>query len=117
MPGMTAFVTITVSAAENVWKAQNSAFLLRDFGDIIETNDESITPANHLAIKRGDSIVLIPYSKGLTTATETQIISDDIHDGDKIVVGYTGQKTKRSTTNNRGGMMGGAPGSGPGRPM
>lgn len=115
MPGMTAFVTITVNAAKNAWKAQNSAFLLRDFGDIVETQDESITPANHLAIKRGDSVILVPYTKGLTTATETQIISDKIMDGDKIIIGYTGQKTKRTTTNNRGnGMMGGAPG---GRPM
>ena len=113
MPGMTAFVTIVVDAAKNAWKAQNSAFLLRDFGDIIETNDESITPSNHLAIKRGDSLILIPYTKGLTTATETQIISDEIQEGDKIVIGYTGQKSKTQT--NRGGMMGGGAPSG-GRP-
>ena len=108
MPGMTAFVTITVNAAENAWKAQNSAFLLRDFGDIIETNDETITPENHLAIKRGSSVILVPYTKGLATATETQIISDEIQDGDKIIVGYSGQKSKRTSSNNRGGgMMGG----------
>ena len=108
MPGMTAFVTITVNAAENAWKAQNSAFLLRDFGDIIETNDATITPENHLAIKRGSSVILVPYTKGLATATETQIISDEIQDGDKIIVGYSGQKSKRTSSNNRGGgMMGG----------
>ena len=116
MPGMTAFVTIVVNAAHDTWKAQNSAFLLRDFGDIIETTDESVNPSNHLAIKRGNSVILVPYTKGLATATETQIISDDIREGDKIVIGYTGQKSKRSTSNNRGGgMMGGGPGGG--RPM
>jgi len=120
MPGMTAFVTIVVNSATDTWKAQNSAFLLRDFGDIIETNDEKVNPSNHLAIKRGNSVILVPYKKGLTTATETQIISDEVQDGDKIIVGYTGQKSKRTSSNNRGGgMMGGGPGGAPGggRPM
>jgi len=112
MPGMTAFVTITVNQAKDAWKAQNSAFLIRSFDGIIETKDESITPQNHLAIQRDGKIILVPFSKGLVTATETQIISDEIMDGDKIVIGYTGQKSKL-TKNNRGGMMGGAPGGGP----
>ena len=119
MPGMTAFVTIIVNAARDTWKVQNSALLLRSFDGIIEVTDESITPANHLAIKRGSNVVLVPYTKGLVTATETQIISDEIEEGDKIVIGYMGQQKKASQSrngNNRGGgMMGGAPGGG--RPM
>lgn len=118
MPGMTAFVTIVVDSAENTWKAQNSAFLLRNFDEIIETENETITPSNHLAIKRGTSIILVPYQKGLTTATETQIISDEIIDGDKIIIGYVGQASKNKTSNNRrGGMMGGGPGGPGGGPM
>ena len=115
MPGMTAFVTIIVNAAQDAWKAQNSAFLLRDFTGIVETDDESVTPANHLAIKRGNSIVLVPYKKGLVTATETQIISDEIRAGDKIVIGYMGQASKLKSRNNRNG--GGMGGPGGGRPM
>ena len=113
MPGMTAFVTIIVNSAQDTWKAQNSAFLIRSFDGIIETNDESITPQNHLAIQRDGKIILVPYTKGLATATETQIISDEIKTGDKIVIGYMGQKAKTNGTNNRGGMMGG-PGGNPG---
>jgi HlyD family secretion protein len=112
MPGMTAFVTIVVNAATDTWKAQNSAFLIRSFDGIIETDDKSITPQNHLAIQRDGKVILVPYEKGLTTATETQIISDKIQNGDKIVVGYTGQKSKSRQSNNRGGMIGG-PGGGP----
>ena len=115
MPGMTAFVTIIVNAAQDAWKAQNSAFLFRDFTGIVETDDESVTPANHLAIKRGNSIVLVPYKKGLVTATETQIISDEIRAGDKIVIGYMGQASKLKSRNNRNG--GGMGGPGGGRPM
>jgi len=118
MPGMTAFVTIIVNAARDTWKVQNSALLLRSFDGIVDTNDENITPANHLAIKRGSNVVLVPYTKGLVTATETQIISDEIEEGDKVIIGYMGQQKKSSTSrtsNNRGGMMGGAPGGG--RPM
>ena len=113
MPGMTAFVTIIIDSATDTWKAQNSAFLIRSFDGIVEVSSDAINPTNHLAIKRGNDIVLVPYTKGLATATETQIISDDIQEGDKIVIGFTGQKTtKKTQNNNRGGMMGG-PGGGP----
>ena len=115
MPGMTAFVTIIVNSAQDAWKAQNAAFLIRSFDGLIETTDENITPSNHLAIKRGNDVILVPYTKGIATATETQIISDEIMAGDKIIVGYVGQKTTRSNGNNqRGGM--GAPGGGMGGP-
>ena len=114
MPGMTAFVTIIVNSASDTWKANNSAFLLRSFEGIIDVTGESINPTNHLAIQRDGKVILVPYSKGIVTATETQIVSDEIIDGDKIVVGYIGQKSnsKSSTNNNNrrnGGMMGGGP--------
>ena len=111
MPGMTAFVTIIVDAATDTWKAQNSAFLLRSFDGIIDVSDENITPKTHLAIKRGNDVILVEYTKGIATATETQIISNEIIEGDKIIVGFVGQESKNKTSNNRGGMMGG-PGGG-----
>lgn len=117
MPGMTAFVTIVVNSATDTWKAQNSAFLLRSFDGIVDVKDEEVKPTNHLAVKRGNEVILVPYTKGISTATETQIISDQIQEGDKIVIGYVGQSaTKRSGNNQRsGGMMGGpgGPGGGP----
>ncbi len=111
MPGMTAFVTIVVDSADDVWKATNSAFLLRSFNEIVEVSDDAINPTNHLAIQRDGKIILVPYTKGIVTATETQIISDEIKDGDKIVIGYVGQSSSNKNTNNnrRGGMMGGGP--------
>ncbi len=114
MPGMTAFVTIVVNSAKDTWKANNSAFLLRNFDGIIDVSSESVNPTNHLAIQREGEIILVPYTKGITTATETQIISDEVKEGDKIVVGYIGQasKSQKSGNTNRGGMMGG-PGGGP----
>ncbi len=115
MPGMTAFVTIVVNSAKDTWKANNSAFLLRNFNGIIDVSSESINPTNHLAIQRDGKIILVPYTKGIITATETQIISDEIEASDKIVVGYIGQesKSKKSSGNRGGGMMGGAPAGGP----
>lgn len=110
MPGMTAFVTIIIQAAKDTWKAQNSAFLLRSFDDIVVVPDADVTPKTHLAIKRDKDIVFVKYTKGLSTATETQIISDEIVDGDKIIVGYVGQASKSAAKRN--GMMGG-PGGGP----
>ena len=107
MPGMTAFVTIIVDAVKDVWKVQNSALLMRSFSGIVENHDENITPKTHLAIQRGKEVVFVPYTKGLASPTETEIKSDGIQEGDKVIMGYVGQTSKRSNNNNRGGMMGG----------
>lgn len=114
MPGMTAFVTIIVSEKIDVWKVQNAALLLRSFEGIIE-NPGDATPKTHLAIQRDGAVVLVPFEKGLVTATETEIISEGIVKGDRIVVGKTGQASANKSGmggNRRGGM--GGPG---GRPM
>lgn len=111
MPGMTAFVTIIVSEQFDVFKAPNAAFLVRSFENIIE-NPGDATPQDHLAIQRADKkdLILVPYQKGLVTATETEIISDDIKSGDKIVVGRPGAtKTKSSNQRMSGGAGGGRP--------
>ena len=92
-PGMTAFVTILISEKIDVWKVQNSALILRNFDGIVE-NAGDATPSDHLAIQRMvdgvQTVVLVPYEKGLVTATETEIISDQIQDGDRIIFGRYG---------------------------
>jgi HlyD family secretion protein len=99
MPGMTAFVTIIISERDNVWKATNSAFLVRSFKNILE-DANGATPASHLVLLRDGEVVIIPFSKGLSTATETEIISDELKLGDKIIVGKTGLKTENKTKMN-----------------
>ena len=112
MPGMTAFVTIIIDSATDTWKAQNSAFLVRSFDGMVDVKGQDVTPKTHLAVKRGNDIVFVKYEKGLTTATETQIISDEIKEGDKVVVGYVGQESKSKSSTRRNGPAGG-PGGGP----
>lgn len=107
MPGMTAFVTIVVTEKFDVFKVQNAALVLRKFDGIVD-NAGDATPNDHLAIQRDGKIILIPYTKGLVTATETEIISDELRDGDRVVIGRTGQKTA-NTTNRMGGPGGGRP--------
>ena len=98
-PGMTAFVTILISEKTDVWKVQNSALILRNFDGIVE-NAGDATPDNHLAIQRmvdgEQTVVLVPYEKGLVTATETEIISDGIQDGDRIIFGRYGMQSTGS---------------------
>ena len=106
MPGMTAFVTIVVSEKKDVWSVQNAALILRKFDGIVD-NPGDATPNDHLAILRDDKVLLVPYTKGLVTATETEIISDEIKDGDRVVVGRTGQKTAGTSTNRMHGGPGG----------
>lgn len=100
MPGMTAFVTVVVAEAKDALKTKNSALLMRNFQNVIKDKvlDEKITPKTHLAIKRDKDIVFVPYTKGLTTPTETQIISDDIKETDKIIVGIEGQSTTNKSS-------------------
>ena len=91
MPGMTAFVTVIISEKENVWRAANSAFLVRSFDRFLLPEETGgATPVSHLAILRDGKLLMVPYTKGLSTATETEIISEEIQMGDKIIVGKTG---------------------------
>lgn len=94
MPGMTAFVTIVISERENVWRAANSAFLVRSFSNFLDSElTNGATPVSHLAILRDGNVILIPFSKGLTTATETEVVSEEIQMGDKIIVGRVGMQS------------------------
>ncbi|MDR2412844.1 MAG: efflux RND transporter periplasmic adaptor subunit [Rickettsiales bacterium] len=102
MPGMTAFVTIMINEKNDVWKSPNSAFLTRTFNGIVD-NPGDATPKTHLAIERGKTVILVPYGKGLITATETEIIADGLQNGDKIITGKLGQ----AATGNTGMRMGG----------
>lgn len=111
MPGMTAFVTIVVSEKKDVWSVQNAALVLRKFDGIVDDAGDA-TPNDHLAIQRDGKIILVPYTKGLVTATETEIISDQIQMGDRVVIGRTGQKSTSNTS-----RMGGGPGGPGGGPM
>ncbi len=99
MPGMTAFVTIIISEKENVWKAANAAFLVRSFANFLLPEDiNGATPASHLALLRDGAVVLVPYTKGLSTATETEIMSDEIEMGDQIIVGRVGMTSSPPKT-------------------
>ena len=109
LPGMTAFVTIIIDEKTDVFKAQNAAFLVRSFDGIVEDAGDA-KPTDHLAIMRDGKITLVPYKKGLVGATETEIVSDGVQRGDRIVVGKVGQKSSNSSNGNRGGNRGGMPG-------
>ena len=101
MPGMTAFVTILISEAHDIWKSPNAAFLVRNFKNIIPDAPDDIKPEDHMAIMRDKDVVYITYQKGLATPTETQIISDELKAGDKVIVGRVGQSTSSSATQAR----------------
>lgn len=125
MPGMTAFVTIMVAEKENVWKAANSAFLVRSLKALSDdkcVQADECTPRNTLLILRGKEVKLVPYKRGLVTATETEIVlenPDALHEGDKIITGKVGAAQGNATGGQqfgqRSGMGGGGMGGGGGR--
>ncbi len=101
MPGMTAFVTILISEQRDVLKSQNAAFLVRNFKNIITDAPDDISPSNFIAVLRDGKVVYVKYKKGLSTATETEIVSDDLLPDDKIIVGRVGQSTSSAATQSR----------------
>jgi len=101
MPGMTAFVTILVSEQRDVLKSQNAAFLVRNFKNIISDAPEDIKPEHYIAVLRDGKVVYVKYTKGLSTATETEIISKDLQPDDQIIVGRVGQSTSSAATQAR----------------
>ena len=98
MPGMTAFVTVVVAEAKDTWKTKNSGLLIRTYKNLLSNVSDDITPKTHLAIKRGKDIIFVPYKRGIATPTDTQIISDEIKENDKLVVGFEGQSTTNKST-------------------
>ena len=98
MPGMTAFVTIMIDSAADVWKTQNAAFLVRNFKNIIVDAPDNVSPNEYIAVLRDDKPVFIKYTKGLITATETQIVSDELKADDRIILGRVGQSRSSAAT-------------------
>lgn len=98
MPGMTAFVNVVVAQAQDIKKVQNSGLLIRSYKNLSENIGNDISPKTHLAILRDGKLVFVPYKKGITTPTETQIISSDIQPNDKLIVGFVGQSTANKST-------------------
>lgn len=105
MPGMTAFVTIVVAEAKDAWKTKNSGLLIRTYKNIIDNVPDDVTPKTHLAIERDGKVTFVPYTRGLVTPTETQLISDEIKEKDKLVVGFVGQKSANKSEMRGGPRM------------
>ncbi|MDR2269218.1 MAG: efflux RND transporter periplasmic adaptor subunit [Rickettsiales bacterium] len=116
MPGMTAFVTVLIEERDDIWKAENSAFLVRSYKPILPDNkdiaDGKATPSDTLLILRGNDVLLIPYKKGLSTSTESEIISEGLEKGDMIITGRTGAATGAANAGRMPGPMGAIGGGG-----
>jgi HlyD family secretion protein len=110
MPGMTAFVTVLIEEKTDIWKAENSAFLVRSYKNILPDNkdvmDGKVIPANTLLILRNGDVVLVPYKKGLITSTESEIIADGLERGDQIITGKTGATSTNAGNAQRSGIGG-----------
>ncbi|MCL1892033.1 MAG: efflux RND transporter periplasmic adaptor subunit [Alphaproteobacteria bacterium] len=129
MPGMTAFVTIVVEEKNDVWKAANAGFLVRDLKSLSEdprVQSGDMTGRNTLLIQRDadkgkPEMILIPYKKGLVAATETEIVPEGdaaLKAGDRVVTGKLGQQSNATGGQQFGarqGGMGGGMGGGRGR--
>ncbi|MCL2017968.1 MAG: efflux RND transporter periplasmic adaptor subunit [Alphaproteobacteria bacterium] len=131
MPGMTAFVTILVAEKNNVWKATNASFLIRTLKPLSDDKciqDGTCTPRNTLLIERSNNDkkagnnapILVKYSRGIVTATETEIIpepDDALEEGDRMITGKIGASTGNASGGGQRGGIGGMGGGGMGGGM
>ena len=98
-PGMTANVSIITSKCENVLCVPNIALKFTP-----EPNGPKY--ASHgLWLLSGNKLKRIPVKAGLCDDSYTEIISDNIKEGDLVVVGLKGEKkNKQKSFSGRGGM-------------
>ncbi len=102
LPGMTAFVNILIDKRSNVFKAPTDLFKFKpkDFDDNLYNNlakDEAII----YIINKGSKLSPIKVKKGLSNEFETEIISEQLHDGDKIVQDLLTKKVPAASNTNR----------------
>lgn len=98
-PGMTANVSIITSRHENVLCAPNLALKFTPKNNQTKYNTKGVW------IKSGHKLKRINIKTGLSDDSFTEIISNNIKDGDNVVIGIKGDKknkTKSMTSKNRG---------------
>jgi len=102
LPGMTAYVNIAVASHENVLLAPNSALRFKPRQD--DAQDQPATPAPRVRKKSGDPDVpsgkvyilqqgkleAVPVELGVTDGRVTEISTDQLKEGDRVVVGELG---------------------------
>jgi HlyD family secretion protein len=85
LPGMTASVKIVVGEREDTLKLPNAALRLRlpdrlvapqRSGDWVWVSDET-----------GNTVQLVPVGVGIANANETEIVSGELSEGQKVIVG------------------------------
>ncbi len=83
MPGMTAFVTILINAKNDIFKVSNRAFNVK----MDDGAKEKLSPKEAVIyrLNADNHITPIKVAKGISNALETEVISPDIKEGDKIV--------------------------------
>jgi HlyD family secretion protein len=119
LPGMTAYVNIEIAKREHVLLAPNAALRYKPTAEIAESPTQSsdrgrpARPANaeHLGTgklhvlrlqKNGQaSIAAIPVQIGITDGRMSEIITDQLKPGDKVIVGENLGKNSTSTSTMR----------------
>lgn len=100
LPGMTAFVTIVVDKKENVLKVSNNIFNFKMIGNERKESNISKDKATIYKINDSGNITQIQVTKGLSNQVETEIISSELKEGDKIIEDIlTDQKPDRAKSN------------------
>ncbi len=109
-PGMTAFVTILIEEKNNVLKAKNNAFSVKNLKELnqderIQNGELNGTNAFLILRENNKKPIIAKYKKGIYTALESEIISDEVFEGDKIITGLANAQTDKKST--KKGHMGG----------
>ncbi|MDR1691635.1 MAG: efflux RND transporter periplasmic adaptor subunit [Rickettsiales bacterium] len=104
IPGMTAYLNIVIESAENVLKVSNAVFNFL----VPEADPNALTgePNKIMYRLKDGKTEKIEVQKGIIADTETEIISDQVSEGDEIVEDYIDTSLRSSSTFNMGRTAG-----------
>lgn len=91
LPGMTAFINILIDQKENILKISNNVFNFKPAQTNNQNRDLTKDETTIYLLENSGNIRPIKISKGFIGQFETEIISSEIKEGDKIIEEILGQ--------------------------
>jgi len=95
LPGMTANVRFTVNQKKAVLRAPNAALRFKPGGEEADPGGQSRLPGKHvLYLLKGGKPTPVNVSTGTLDSNYTEILGEEVKEGDKVIVRDLGEKEK-----------------------
>lgn len=90
LPGMTAYVDVSVFRTDNTTKVSNEALF---FDPPVEFQSRDLPEGDKLWVLRSGAPEAVPVELGRGDDVETEVLGDELGEADRVLVGYQTRKT------------------------